>query len=219
MQLKSAETITILIVDDHPIARAGIRYLLSQAGDFAIVGEAQNGFETKVLIPKLHPKILLLDLKMPGPRPCEIEKWIRENYPETITLILTSHDRDAYLSTMMDAGVAGYLGKEETAEKLIVAIRRAATGTIYFNDEQITRALNWKQEVKRRWDGLTSRERELLQYLASGKDNRAIALSLNITTKTVEFHITNILRKLNMSSRDEAIVWLLEHHPDDPDIN
>ncbi len=115
-----------VLTDDEPLARAGISSLLAQAEDIEIVGEVQGGFEVKEVIPKLHPQILLLDLKMPGPGPYEIEKWVRENYPETITLVLTSHDRDAYLATLIDTGVAGYLSKEEPAERLIGAIRRAA---------------------------------------------------------------------------------------------
>jgi DNA-binding NarL/FixJ family response regulator len=154
---------------------------------------------------------------MPGPRPHDIEKWVRENHPDTITLVLTSHDRDAYLAVMMDAGVAGYLSKEESAERLISAIRRAAQGSVYFSDEQINRAQRWKENVTQKWESLSIREQDLLQHLARGKDNKTIAKSLNIKLKTVEFHITNILKKLNMNSRDEVIVWLLEHHLDDPD--
>ncbi len=217
MPKRVSKVITVLIADDEPVARAGIRTLLTHAEDIGIVGEAQDGFEVKELVPKLRPQILLLDLKMPGLHPSEIEKWVRENYPETITLVLTTHDRDAYLTSMMNAGVVGYLSKEESAEQLIGAIHRAAEGAVYFSDEQIARAQKWKVTVKEKWESLTNREQELLQYLAMGEDNKTIAKSLNITLKTVEFHITNILRKLNMNSRDEVIVWMLEHHPDDPD--
>jgi DNA-binding NarL/FixJ family response regulator len=212
---KAIKLITVLIADDEPVARAGIRALLAHAEDIEIIGEAQSGYEAKELIPKLRPQILLLDLKMPGPRPHEIEKWVRENHPETITLVLTSHDRDAYLAVMMDAGVAGYLSKEESAERLISAIHRAAQGSVYFSDEQINRAQRWKENVIQRWESLSLREQDLLRHLAQGKDNKTIAKSLNIKLKTVEFHITNILKKLNMKSRDEVIVWILEHQPDD----
>ncbi len=212
------KTITILIADDHPVARAGIRTLLAQAEDMEITGEACDGFAVKELAAKLHPQILLLDLKMPGPKPYEIEKWVRENYAETTTLVLTGHDRDSYLTAMMEAGVAGYLSKEESEERLIGAIRRAAEGAIYFSDEQIARVQKWKNEVVAKWKKLTDREQELLKQLALGEDNKTIAKSLNITLKTVEFHMTNILKKLNMNSRDEVIVWILEQHPDAPDI-
>jgi len=119
------KTITVLLADDHPVAREGVRGILAKLPDIQIVGEAQNEKEVKELVAKLHPKILLLDLKMPGTSPFEIEKWVRENYPETITLVLTAHDRDFYLAGMMDAGIAGYLSKTERADNLIAAIRRA----------------------------------------------------------------------------------------------
>ena len=209
--------ITVLIADDEPVARAGIRTLLAQAEDIEIIGEAQDGYEAKELIPQLRPQILLLDLKMPGPCPHEIEKWVRDNYPEVVTLVLTSHDRDAYLASMMDAGVAGYLSKDESATHLIDAIRRAAEGIVCFSDEQIARALKWKEDVIEKWNRLTKREQEVLQHLAAGEDNKTIAKSLLISCKTVEFHMTNILRKLAMDSRDEVIVWMLKYRPDDPD--
>lgn len=212
------KTITILIADDEPMARAGIRTLLAQTDDFKVIGEAQDGFEVQELVPKLHPKILLLDYQMPGPRAAELECWVRENYPETTALVLTGHNRDAYLSKTMDSGMAGFLLKNENAEQLILAIRRAAQGTVYFSDEQIARAKKWKKTVEEKWENLSAREREVLQQLAMGKDNKAIAKSLAISPKTVEFHITNILKKLGLHSRDQAIVWMLKHQPDDSDV-
>ncbi len=214
MSSPSPKIITVLVADDEPVARAGIRSLLDTAEDIEIIGEANNGFEVLELIPKLHPQILLLDLKMPGLRPSRIEKWVREHHPDVITLVLTSHDRDYYLSAMMDAGAAGYLSKKELAERLIGAIRRAAEGTIYFSDEQIARAHKWKETVSNKWESLTDREKELVKQVATGADNKSIAAFLNISPKTVEFHVTNILKKLGMNSRDEAIVWMLNYQPD-----
>ena len=141
--------ITILIADDEEMARAGIRTLLAQAKDLEIIGEAQNGFEVQELIPRLRPKILLLDYKMPGPRPRELEEWVRKSYPETQTLVLTGHDRDAYLTKMIDSGVAGYLLKSQNAEQLIKAIRTAAEGTIYFSEEQIRECSHGRQLFKK----------------------------------------------------------------------
>jgi len=140
MSDKSAKIITILLADDEPMARAGIRSLLEQAEDFEIVGEAQNGFEVQELIPKLRPNMLLLNYQMPGPRAAELEKWVRVNYPETTTLVLTAHNRDAYLAGVIDSSVSGFLLKNENGEQLICAIRRAAEGIVHFSDEQIARA-------------------------------------------------------------------------------
>ena len=104
--------ISLILADDHPSTRAGLRAILSSTPDIKIVGEAQDGFEAKKLVDQLRPKILLLDLKMPGPPPAEIEKWVRSHCPETTTLVLTAHDRSAYLAEMMEAGVAGFLTKD-----------------------------------------------------------------------------------------------------------
>lgn len=216
MSDNSTKTITILIADDEPLARAGIRTILSQVEDFEVVGEAQDGFEVQELVPKLLPKILLLDYQMPGPGASNLEKWVRENHPETIALVLTAHNRDAYLAETIDAGMAGFLLKNEKAEQLILAIRRAAQGTVYFSDEQIARAQKWKRDVEEKWTDLSAREREILHHLAAGKENKVIAQSLKISLKTVEFHITNILKKLDLNSRNEAIVWMHKHQPDDP---
>lgn len=216
MSAKSMKTITILIADDEPLARAGIRTVLSQVEDFEVVAEAQDGFEVQELVPKLFPKILLLDYQMPGPGAYNLEKWIRENYPETTALVLTAHNRDAYLSETIDSGMVGFLLKNEKAERLIQSIRNAANGTPLFTEEQVERAQKWKQDVEARWENLSAREREVLQHLASGEDNKTTAKSLAISIKTVEFHITNILKKLDLTSREEAIVWMYTHQPDDP---
>lgn len=139
-----------------------------------------------------------------------------KNYPETTVLILTAHDRDEYLAKMINSGTAGFLLKNENAGQLITAIRHAAEGTVYFSDEQIERAQKWKHDVEEKRESLSHREREILQQLAMGKDNKTIAKSLTISLKTVEFHMTNILKKLDLKSRDEAIVWMLKHQQDDP---
>jgi len=209
------KTITVLLADDHPVAREGVRGILAKLPDIQIVGEAQNEKEVKELVAKLHPKILLLDLKMPGTSPFEIEKWVRENYPETITLVLTAHDRDFYLAGMMDAGIAGYLSKTERADNLIAAIRRAAIGDSLFTNEQVIRAKKWRQEVGEKWEKLTEREREVLLLVAQGQSNKTIAKNLGITLKTVAYHISTILDRLDLESRSEAVAWLHKYFPDD----
>ena len=213
--MKSHNTqITILIADDHPLARAGIRTLLSQAKDMEIIGEAQDGYEAQILVTKLRPQVLILDLKMPGLRASELEKWVREKYPEIITLVLTAHDRDSYLAARMDAGAPGYLSKEESEERLIGAIRRAVNGEIIFDKAQRDRAKRWRNDVGSKIDQLTPREFEVLQFLAKGMDNKEIGKSLEISAKTVAYHITRIIAKLQVKSRQEATVWALQHLSD-----
>jgi DNA-binding NarL/FixJ family response regulator len=208
--MSNHHTITVLIADDHEMTRKGIRAFLEQSPDIDVVGEAGDGDQLKELVAHLHPQILLLDLIMPNLSPAELEKWVRSNHPETITLVLTSHDRDAYLSSMMEAGVSGYLDKKLRAGQLISAIRRAACGEFIFDKEQMARARRWREDVSRKWESLSGRERRVLQMLTEGAKNKAIADALDITVNTVEKHLENIYRKLGVRSRAEAIHWWVE---------
>lgn len=204
------KTITVLIADDHEITRKGIHAFLDQAPDLQVIGEAEDGDQIKELIACLRPRILLLDLIMPNHSPVEFEKWVRTNYPETITLVLTAHDRDSYLSGMMEAGAAGYLDKKLRAGQLISAIRRAAYGEYLFDKKQLERARRWRQETSCKWESLSAREREVLQMLTEGADNKAIATSLEIKINTVEKHLENVYKKLGVTSRTEAVHWWVE---------
>ena len=219
MSGKLDKTITVLIADDEQMARAGIRALLAQAKDIEIVGEAKDGFEVQELVPKLRPHILLLDYQMPGPRAAELEKWVRENYPDTTALVLTAHNRDEYLVKVIDSGMAGFLLKSENAEQLIGAIRRAARGEILFDQAQIARAIDWREEVGNKLNQLTNREHEILKLLKQGLDNNAIAQNLGISVKTTMYHTTNLFRKLQVKNRQEAALWATKYLPDDPDIS
>ena len=210
-------TITVLLADDHPTTRTGIQTILHETQDIRVVGEAENGFQVQAKVAELHPNILLLDLVMSGPTPAELEKWVRTNFPETVTLVLTAHDRDVYLTTMMDAGAAGYLSKTETGESLILAIRRAASGSSLYTEEQFQRAMHWRQEAGGKLKDLTRRELQILQLISEGKDNKQISLTLEIATKTTAYHITNILSKLGVNSRHEASAWAHKHLPDNPE--
>lgn len=208
------KTITIMIVDNHPGWIEGVRMIIHKASDMQIVGEVQDGEQIKQKIAELQPDILLLDLVMPNHNPAELEKWVREKYPDVVTLVLTAHDRDAYLAGMMEAGAAGYLDKKMKANDLLDAIRRAARGEFLYDKEQMERAQRWRKEVGRKWDSLTKREREALQLLTEGADNNGIAASLNVSIHTVEKHLKNIFKKLDVTSRTEAVLWWVEKGTD-----
>ena len=214
MDIKQKNTISLLLTDDDPITRAGVRALLMKARDIRIVGEAKDGYEAQQMVARLHPKVLLLDLRMPGLSAAELEKWVRENHPETVTLVLTAHDRDAYLASMIEAGAAGYMSKDESAEGLISAVRRAAQGEILFDVEQFARARRWRETVTEKWGSLTERERQVLKLVAAGMENKDISEALQVTPRTAAFHISRILEKLGVDTRYQAMAWYRAHADD-----
>jgi len=203
--------IRLLIADDHPVTRGGLRALLADVPDIEVVGEATEGPEVKRKMTALVPDVLLLDLVMPHTQPFEIEAWVRENYPDTVTLILTAHDTDRYLAQTVESGAVGFITKDEDMDRLIEAIRRAAKGDVLLAGDQLGRARRWRTEVGERWARLTEREKEVLSLVAEGQATDQIAASLCIERSTVETHIGNVLQKLDASSRIEAVVWALRH--------
>ena len=211
---RRSETIRVLLADDHPALRAGIRAILERAPDIQVVGEADDGTKVQQLTADLRPQVLLLDLRMPGPRPVETMAWVRAHCPETTVLVLTAHDVDGYLAAMVEAGAAGFVVKEEAPETIVAAVRAAARGEVLFSGEQYARARRWREEVGARWESLTEREQEVLRLLAEGLNNRAIAKRLCVTIRTVECHVTSILSKLGVASRLEAVAWAHKHLPD-----
>lgn len=216
MSIQNVNRISVLIIDDHPTLRAGIRAILEKAPDIFVVDETDNGEDAETLVNRLRPRIILLDLKMPDFSPVEFEKWVREHYPETVTLVLTAHDRDAYLASMMDAGAAGYLNKEIKEEQLINAIRCAASGENLYDEQQKKRAYDWREEVQRKWDNLSEREKQVLCLLADGASNKDISSKLRISPKTVDKHLEKIYQKLDVASRAQAVLWGIEHMGDFP---
>lgn len=207
--------IRVLIADDHPLTRMGIRAVLESAADIQVVGEARDGVEVKQLVSELCPDVLLLDLVMPGPTAWEIEEWVQIHCPETVTLILTAHSRDYYLTRAVEAGVSGYLTKDQAPQMLLEAVRHAARGEALILREFLDRARRWRKDVWERWESLTDREQEVLRLLVQGLDNATIAVTLSITMRTTESHITSILKKLDVSSRLEASTWVRDHLPEE----
>jgi DNA-binding NarL/FixJ family response regulator len=205
------KAIRVLIVDDHPLLRQGIREILEGTPDIEVVGEAQDGAGAKEKVTTLRPNVMLLDLVLPGMKPLEIEAWVRTNYPETVTLVLTAHDRDAFLAKAIEAGVVGFLTKEESPQRLVEAVRRAAQGEVLITGGQLARAHVWKEAAGERWAELTDRERQIVNRLARGQDTQQIAAALTISERTVETHIGNLLGKLGVTSRAEAVAWVWHH--------
>ncbi|MDY7079537.1 MAG: response regulator transcription factor [Chloroflexota bacterium] len=136
---------------------------------------------------------------------------MRAHCPETAVLVLTTHDVDGYLAAMVEAGAAGFLTKEEAPQRLVEAIRCAARGDVLITGGQLARANHWREEVGARWESLTEREHKVLQLLAEGLDNAAIAEALWVSVNTVRCHISHIYSKLGVADRAEAIVFVLRH--------
>lgn len=208
------EKITVVIADDHPVIRDGIRKILEQTNDILVVGEACDVSEMQWLISELRPRILILDLFLPSLHLAETGKWLRENHPETITLILMEHDQNGYLALMIDAGMAGYFIKNEAGERLIDTIQLASKGNNLFDERELTRAKRWKNGVGNKLESLTNREREILHLIAEGKENKEIAHAFCVVLKTVEKHLANIYEKLDVNSKTEAALWWLENGRD-----
>lgn len=207
-------TISVILAEDHPVTRKGLRATLDETPDIQVIGEAESGREVQRLITEHQPKVLLLDLQMPGTCPTALEAWVREHYPETITLVLTAHDRDVYLASMLKAGAFGYLTKDAPLLHIVAAIRRAVSGEFLFTPEQVHRVQRWQKECGERWEKLTPRERQVLDLLCRGLDNGAIAVELDVGVRTVESHITRVNHKLGVRSRLEAVAWMHEYMSD-----
>lgn len=200
--------IKVLIVDDHTLFRAGLKALLSFQEDIQVVGEAGNGEEALKLIRCLRPDIVLLDIAMPGLDGLAVTRQIKD-YNEAIkVLILTQHENKEYLLPALKMGASGYVLKRAAADELVAAIRSLHAGKAFL-DPAITEMVladyrygGMMEEIDE-LDTLTEREREILILLAQGRTNREIAGLLHISSKTVDFHRTNIMRKLNLHNRIE----------------
>jgi len=214
-QQEATMTMRVLLADDHPAVRAGIRGALEKAADMEVVGEAGDGQTALRLVAEFQPDVVLVDYRLPDMPGSEVARRIEEQGLATCVLAFSAYTEAYYLYQMFQAGVAGYLLKTEPLETVVAAVRVVARGKQWWTAKQIARVLYWQTEVQEPWESLTEREREVLDLLAEGLDNATSAEALCVTTKTVAYHVANILSKLNVASRLEAVVWMHKHLPDD----
>jgi len=200
--------IGVLLADDHPTTRLGLRVLLARAPDVEVVGEAGDGEQALALLETLQPDVVVLDCEMPGLTGVEAAQEIRRRYPAVRVLALSAYESEHYVRGMLEAGAVGYVLKEEAPEVIVEAVRGAARGAGYFSPRVAARVSVWAQGE---WPaGLTDREVEVLRLVAGGLSNKEIAGRLGVAESTVEFHVGNILRKLGVTSRAGATAWAKE---------
>lgn len=208
--------IRILLADDHVMLRQGTAELLRREPGIEIVGEASNGEEAVVLARQTQPDIVVMDVRMPVLSGVEATRIIRESLPDVQVLVLTAHDDDQYIFSLLQAGASGYLLKTSPVSDLIKAIRQVQAGesplepsiarkvVVRMSKPVITDVSAVKEDEP--VEALTPRELEVLQLLAQGLNNRAIAEVLFISDRTVQAHLTSIFAKTHVSSRLEAVL-------------
>jgi DNA-binding NarL/FixJ family response regulator len=200
--------IRILIADDHPVVRDGLRGMLASEADFEVVGEAASGAEAVLLTERERPDVVLMDLQMPGVDGATATAEIAERFPGTRVLVLTTYDTDADILRAVEAGATGYLLKDAPRERLFPAIRSAARGETVLAPTVATRLVN-RMRVPAE-EALTSREIEVLELVARGASNADVAASLFISEATVKTHLLHIFGKLGVDDRTAAVVSALE---------
>ncbi|MEZ5101355.1 MAG: response regulator transcription factor [Thermoleophilia bacterium] len=209
----STRDISIVIVDDHAVVRAGLRLLLDAEAGMAPVGEAGSGEEAIAQAQALQPDVVLLDLTMPGMSGLDALPKLREAAPETRVLILSMEDDPSYVREAFARGAVGYVLKEAADAELITAIREAASGGRYVHPTLGARLAAAEAEERRlrEEDPLSDREREVLRLLALGHTNQEIAKMLFISVRTAETHRAHIMQKLRLSTRAELVRHALAH--------
>jgi NarL family two-component system response regulator LiaR len=203
--------IRIVIVDDHPVVRQGLRLMLEQRPDLEVVGEGADAAQAIALARDLVPDIVLLDLLLPGADGVSAVREIKRLTPTTQVIILTSYAEDEYIFNAIKAGALSYLLKDADAESLVSAVRAAVRGESVLHPLVASRVL---REVRGRerspWSDLTPRELEVLTHVARGRSNQEIARELVLSEVTVRTHMANVLSKLHLADRTQAAIYALQ---------
>ena len=203
--------IRVLIVDDHPVVRQGLRYMLEQRPDIDVVGEGNDGEQAIALVTDLLPDVVLLDLLMPKMEGMTVVREIKRLAPKTEIIILTSYYEDDQIFNAIKAGALSYLLKESSTLELVEAIRAAARGESKLHPRVAARLLHeMRHQEQSPLKDLTPRELEVLIRIARGRSNQEIAAELVISEPTVRMHVANILSKLHLADRTQAAIYALQ---------
>lgn len=219
------EKITVLIADDHEVVRDGIKELLRHQADIEVIGEASNGMEAVERARELHPRVVLLDISMPKINGIEAMNLLRQIVPPPEVVVLTMHDKDAYIRQLMNAGVKGFVLKASPSREIIDAIRAAHRGDVFISTklhQKVVRGYLQAPQAEtqsfRRYDLLSEREQQVFRLIAQGKSSRDIADFLCISLKTVEKHRAHIMQKLGLHDRVDIVKYAIKIGIMDPDL-
>ncbi|MGE5775226.1 MAG: response regulator [Chloroflexota bacterium] len=209
-------TTTVVIVDDHPIVRAGMRSILETEADISVIGEGTKGADALRLVDELCPDVLALDVQLPDLNGLDVTRQLRARGGKTAILILSAHNDQETIFGLLESGAIGYVLKDEALETLVRAVRAAAHGESWFSPAVASQVMRRAVSIPRvdypeTLDALTPREIETLRLLGRGLDNTAIAHELFVTKRTVQNHISTIYGKLGVTSRTEAMLYAIRH--------
>lgn len=203
--------IKVFLVDDHTIFRQGIRLLLNLQSDLEVIGEADNGALAVSMIPQLNPDVVLMDIAMKGMDGLTATKDLLAVSPKTKVILLTQHENKEYILPALKIGAAGYVLKRAAADQVVNAIRATYQGRSFLDPEIADIVVNaYRHGNKDEYETLTEREREILILLAKGHTNNEIAPILNISSKTVDYHRSNLMKKLSLHSKVELTKYALK---------
>jgi DNA-binding NarL/FixJ family response regulator len=203
----------VIIADDHDLARAGIRSLLSGERGIAVVGEAKTGTAALALCRQLHPDLVLLDVRMPDLDGLAVTRAIRTESPATRVILVTMYHSADYLVEALKAGAAGFLLKGSPKEEIISTVRQVLAGQSVLDASLVLdqlRQLSPEAKATRNLGNITLRERDVLRLIALGQSNKAIADTLSLTISTVKTHVEHVIAKLGASDRTHAVVRAIE---------
>jgi two-component system, NarL family, response regulator NreC len=207
--------INIMLADDHPIVRQGLRALLESEQNFQLVGEAGDGLEAVRLAIRLKPDVLITDVMMPGLNGLEVTRQVTKSLPQTKVVILSMYTDDSYVLEALKNGATGYVLKDSQATDLVLAIREVAAGKRYLSPPLSERELElyaqrFESAPADPYELLTTREREVLQLVAEGHTSTEIAQQLFISPRTAEGHRANLMRKLGVQNNAELVRYALK---------